>query len=340
MNSVVNLSWEQAQKLGSNTLSSFGVLQDTANCVAEALVLADSDGQPSHGIARIPSYIEQLLNGKVNGVAKPTVKALKPSCIEVNANGGFAYPAIQCAVDALLESSPKQGISMAAVIDSHHCGVAGHPVEKLANEGLIGMMFANTPKAIPVAGGTRPIFGTNPIAFAAPRLESDPIVIDLSLSVAARGKIVFAAKNNQSIPMDWGFDQDGNPSTNPESVLAGSLNSIGGAKGAALAFMVEVLAGAFVKSQFGFEASSFLDGKGSPPKTGQFLICMNAAEFNSEFLLSVERLIREIKFEQGARLPGERRFSIRRKSIKNGIRYPQNLIDSLQILQQQIGGNQ
>ena len=333
MNSVVNLSWEQAQKLGSNTLRSYGVRQETADCVAEALVLADSDGQPSHGIARLPSYIEQLLSCKVDGITKPTIKALKPACIEVNANGGFAYPAIHCAVEALSEACTKQGISMAAVIGSHHCGVAGHPVEKLANRGFIGMIFANTPKAIPMAGGTRAIFGTNPIAFAAPRLARDPIVIDLSLSVVARGKIVLAAKNNQSIPIDWGFDQDGNPSTNPEAVLAGSLNSIGGAKGAALAFMVEILAGAFVKSQFGFEASSFLDGKGSPPKTGQFLICMNAEEFNSDFLLNIERLVQEVKIEQGARLPGERRFLLRREAIKSGIKYPQNLIDSLRDLQ-------
>ena len=295
-------------------------------------MLADADGQSSHGLARIPSYAVQLQSRKVNGSAKPSIRRLDAGSIEVRANGGFAYPAIELAVNSLTESGKEHGITMAAIVGSHHCGVAGHPVEKLARKGYIGLMFANTPKAMAAADGTRAVFGTNPISFACPRSSSDPIVIDLSLSVAARGKIAMAARQGESIPQDWGLDESGKASTDPNEVLKGSLKAIGGAKGAALAMMIEIIAAAFCNSRFGFEASSFYDGQGGPPEVGQLLICLAPNTYNQHFLQRIELLTAEILKDECTRIPGEMRFAQRKKSFENGLEYPQKLIDSIRDL--------
>ena len=332
MNSRVILSFQEAQNLASAALRAHGASPDIADCVASALVLADADGQNSHGLVRVSSYAEQLRSQKVNGQAEPFLTRTNSSTIEVKANYGFAYPAIKLAVNSLIESCGPQGIMMAAVIGSHHCGVAGHPVEILARNGFIGIMFANTPKAMAAPGGKHALFGTNPISFACPRIEYEPVVVDLALSQAARGKIVVAAEQGKLIPDDWGIDVKGNPTTDPKEVLRGSMKVFGGEKGAALAMMIEILAGAFLNSNFGFEASSFLDDKGKPPNVGQLLICFNATQFNPDFKERVETLIAKISEEPNTRIPGMRRFINRKAALASGISYPKSLIEFIRIL--------
>ena len=324
------LSFRDASKLSARVLVAQGAKQSVAKCVADALVLADADGQQAHGLSRLPSYVEQIRSSKVDAKASPVVHCTESGNLEVTANGGFAYPALELAVEGLVElSATNGGIHMAAICSSHHCGVAGHPVEKLARQGFIGVMFANTPKAIHGFGQRkRAVFGTNPIAFACPRINNDPIVVDLSLSQVARGKIVEASKQKRPIPSDWGVDEFGDASTDPDAVLKGSLNAIGGAKGIALAMMVEIFAGAFVRSNFGFKASSFFDSVGEPPGVGQLILCLNPHEYNRECLEQVEDLIQELLRSEGARIPGEKRFENREKAYRNGLKYPIGLIDS------------
>ena len=336
MESSTFLSFDEAQSLASKALQFNGTKTEVANCVASALVLADADAQASHGLERIPSYIGQLRSSKVDGQASPTSRRVKPSSVEVKANGGFAYPAIELAIDCLKTVCMEQGIAMAAIVGSHHCGVMGHPVEKLARAGFIGIMFANTPKAMAVFGGKSPLLGTNPIAFACPRTEeNDPLIIDTSLSEVARGKIVLAAKRGDRVPDHWGVNSSGEPTSDPNEILEGGLNPIGGTKGATLAIMVEILAGAFVRSNFGFQAASFFDGEGGPPNVGQLIICMNAEEFNAEFNEHVELLMLEIERNPYARIPGSRRLVNRASAINNGLEYSQILIDSISRLSNQ-----
>lgn len=329
----IKLTCDAARSLASRALSAQGAEDDVADCVASALVLADADGQPSHGLSRTPSYVEQMLAQKVDGKKLPCVTKKGASSIEIDANGGFAYPALELAVQQLTDLCDTQGgISMAAISGSHHCGVAGHPVEKIARKQYLGLMFANTPKAMHAFGGSKSVFGTNPISFACPRKAADPIVIDLSLSVAARGKIVQAAKQGRAIPDSWGVDPQGQPSTDPDSVLQGSLNAIGGIKGMALAMMVEILAGALANSHFGFQASSFFDGEGGPPRVGQLMLSINPFEFNPDFIDSVEFLIQELAAtsSNSFRVPGVRRFQARKQSIASGLTYPESLITQIE----------
>ncbi len=326
----MHISFADAQSLARNALIQQGADIRIAHSVAAALTLADADGQSAHGLSRIPSYVEQMHCQKVDATAFPLMRKSTHPSIEIDANGGFAFPALELAVDQLHESVRKNGgIAMAAITRSHHCGVAGHPVEKLARGGFLGLMFANTPKAMRAYGGVKAIFGTNPIAFACPRKKSDPIVLDMSLSIAARGKIVQAARQGSEIPDDWGVDRDGEPSADPIDVLNGSLNAIGGAKGTALALMVEILAGALVNSQFGFQATSFFDQQGAPPHVGQLLVCINPQEFNKNFFQQLELFVAEILSEPNVRLPGANRFLKRQIAIESGLQYSDRLIDTI-----------
>ena len=182
-------------------------------------------------------------------------------------------------------------------------------------------MFANTPKAIAPWGGTQAVFGTNPIAFAAPRKVKKPLVIDLSLSKVARGKILVASQQGNPIPEGWALDDRGKPTNNPDAALSGTMLPIGDAKGTALAFMVEVLAAALTSSMFGFEASSFFSAEGSPPGVGQLLMAIAPGPVsNGQFQTRLEDLIEEILNQDGdVRLPGDRRLELREKAFRDGI---------------------
>ena len=171
--------------------------------------------------------------------------------------------------------APESGIAMAALYHSHHFGQAGYHVERLAQQGLVALVLGNSPKAIAPWGGRDGVFGTNPIAFAAPRQNAEPLLIDLSLSKVARGKVMVAAKNGTAIPEGWALDKDGQPTTDAKAALEGTMIPLGDAKGAALVLMVEILAAAVTGANFGFEASSFFTADGPAPGVGQTLIAID-----------------------------------------------------------------
>ncbi|MGL5735182.1 MAG: Ldh family oxidoreductase, partial [Beijerinckiaceae bacterium] len=252
-----------------------GVTSQNARSVSRALVAAEADGLKGHGLSRVPTYAAMVKSGKIDGRAVPRASRPKPSVLAVDAAHGFAYPALDLALAELPAIARAQGIATASIVRSNHCGAAGLPCEALARQGLVALLFANTPAAIAPWGGQRAVFGTNPIAFAAPLAERDPVVVDLAVSKVARGPIVAAKQRGEKIPDGWALDPQGNPTTEPDKALAGTMLPLGDAKGAALAFMVETLAACLVGANLAYESSSFLDDKGGPPATGQLLIAID-----------------------------------------------------------------
>jgi (2R)-3-sulfolactate dehydrogenase (NADP+) len=321
---------DAARALARSVLTAAGAAGPVADSVADALVLAECDGQRGHGLSRLKAYADQVASGKVVGDAWPQVTRPRPATLHVDASHGFAYPAVDAAVDRLAELAPDQGLAAAAIGRSHHFGVAGHPVERLARSGLVALAFSNSPAAMAPWGGTTPLFGTNPIAFAVPRQDGDPVVVDLSLSKVARGKVNVAAQRGEAIPDDWALDADGRPTADPEAALAGSMRPAGDAKGAALAFMVELLSVAFTASNFGFEASSFFDADGPPPGIGQMLLAIAPDGFGSDaFAERLETLLAAMTAQDGVRLPGQRRFALRRAAEVEGLEVDAGLLAEL-----------
>ena len=312
------LTLGQTESLVADALTRCRTSRDNAICVARSLVAAEADGLKGHGLSRVPSYAAQAKIGKVDGLAVPAIERPRPGAAMIDARNGFAYPALDAAVALLPGMARAAGIAGAAIRRSHHCGAAGHPVERLAEQGLVAVMFANTPAAIAPWGGSIPVFGTNPIAFACPLPGRAPAVIDLALSKVARGNILAAKQKDERIPQGWALDAAGQPTTDPDAALAGTMLPVGDAKGTALALMVELLAAGLTGANFAAEASSFLDPEGPPPGTGQLIIAFDPAAFGG----SVARfgvLIASIESQLGARLPGTRRLAARRKAARDGL---------------------
>ena len=302
-----------------------------AASVARALAQAEIDGQKGHGLSRVPSYAAQARSGKVDGHATPTVTRTRPATLMIDVAHGFAYPAMDLAIAELPRIAAETGIAAAGFVRSHHFGVAGRHVERLAEQGLVALTVSNTPQAMAAWGGKRGVFGTNPIAFAAPRDSAPPIVIDMALTEVARGKIVAAAQKGEAIPLGWSVDKDGQPTTDAKAALDGTLLPSGGAKGAALALMVELLAAAVTGSLFAYEASSFLDQKGPPSSTGQLIIALDGSALgaNASMQARVAALALEIEQEADARVPGSRRYSLRDSARHNGVAVDAQMLSQL-----------
>ncbi|MDH3637830.1 MAG: Ldh family oxidoreductase [Gammaproteobacteria bacterium] len=331
--SEVVLTLSAAERLAVDVLTNHKTSEPNAREVAQVLVAAEAEGQAGHGLSRLPSYAAQSASGKVNGIATPLVERLSPAMSRVDARGGFAYPALTQAVRVLSDSVPETLVAAAAVWNSHHCGMAGYTVERLARDGLIALMFANTPKAIAPWNGQHAVFGTNPIAFAAPRANAAPVVIDMSMSKVARGKIMVAARQNRSIPLDWAVDTSGQPTSDPQAALDGSILPFGDAKGAQLALLVEILAAALTGSNLSYEASSFFSGAGDPPAVGQLLIAFAPDPVSGErFGERMECLTKAILAQSGTRLPGARRLALRAKAEVDGITIDTDLYQELNAL--------
>ena len=329
---MATLSLDEATALVTTALMRCGASEANAASVARALVGAEADGLKGHGLSRVPSYGAQVRSGKVRGHATVTVTRPRPAIVALDAAHGFAYPALEAAVAHLPEVARAQGLAAAPIRRSHHCGAAGRPVEALAAEGLVAILFANTPAAMAPWGGSRAVFGTNPIAFACPMPGRAPVVVDLSTSKVARGNIVAAKGRGEPIPEGWALDADGHPTTDPDAALMGTMVPLGDAKGTALALMVELLAAGLTGANFAAEASSFLDSDGDPPGTGQLILAFDAAAFAADALERFGVLASTIEAQDGARLPGTRRLVLRAGAAAEGLSVADALVADIRAI--------
>ncbi|MFO1191067.1 MAG: Ldh family oxidoreductase [Rhodoferax sp.] len=327
---MARLSLAQATELVERALRAAGAHAGMAASTARALVLAESQGLASHGLSRVPQYATHLRNGRADGAAVAQVARQKGAALLVDARQGLAFPACDLAVAQAVDTARALGVCFAGVTNSHHAGVLVDHLRAVADAGLVGLAFTNSPAAMPAAGGRHPVFGTNPVAAIFPRRDADPLMIDLSLSEVARGKLMVAAKEGRSIPAGWALDADGNPTTDPQAGMLGSMLPIGAVsspKGAMLALVVELLVTALIGAQFGFEASSFFVDEGNQPRIGQaFLVIDPGALAGSDrYFERMETLIAEMLVDDGVRLAGGRRLALQRTAHKDGIAIPEAL---------------
>ena len=330
---MARLTMTEAAAHVAHALQRAGASAAMADSTARALVLAEAQGLGSHGLSRVVQYATHLSNGRVNGSAEARVHRRKGGALLIDADEGLAFPACDLAVAEAVATARIQGIAFAGVSRSHHCGVLVDHMRAAADAGMVGLGFANSPAAMPAAGGKHPIFGTNPVAAVFPRRGADALMIDLSLSEVARGKLMVAAKKGDAIPLGWALDADGQPTTDPKAGMHGSMLPIGALsspKGAMLALVVELLVTALIGSQFGFEASSFFIDEGNRPRIGQAFIVIDPAALAGRdgFLDRIEVLITEMQLDEGVRLPGTRREALRRIAELDGVEVPDALLAS------------
>ncbi|MEL6315717.1 MAG: Ldh family oxidoreductase [Pseudomonadota bacterium] len=320
------LTIEEARALVVRAFAVSDVSPENAAKVADALIAAQVDGQGGHGLSRVASYAAQAASGKVDGHAVPQISRPTPSLLHVDAQYGFAFPALSLLIEELPEIAHKNGIAAGYVYRSHHCGQLGAHVEKLATAGIVALMVANSPPAMAPWGGSTALFGTNPIAFAAPRADGPPLVIDLSLSHVARGKVMAAAKSGEKIPEGWALDADGQPTTNATDALKGTMLPMGDAKGAALALIVEILCATLTGANPSYQATSFFEAEGAPPGVGQTIIAFSPDAAAPGFSARLEGLLQTIMAQDGTRLPGVSRQQKRSAAVAHGIDLPDHLL--------------
>ena len=328
------VSLVEAQTLGEKILMAHSVGQRNATLTIASLLRAEMEGLPSHGFSRIPYYAAQSAAGKVDGHAVPLVERPRPGVVTVDARCGFAFSAFADGLPVAARAAKESGVALLAVRNSHHAGVLGFPVADLAEQGLVALGFANSPASLAPYGGKKVTFGTNPLAMACPRKDAPPLVIDLSMGLLARGKILQAAKKGELIPEGAAVDAQGNPTRDPAKAFDGALLPFGGPKGYALALMVEIMSAALTGASLAIEASSLFTPDGPAPRLGQsFLIMDPAATAGASFVDRVEHLLTFISDQPGTRLPGDRRIGLSQQARQsNSIDLPEDLLAELRSL--------
>jgi (2R)-3-sulfolactate dehydrogenase (NADP+) len=324
----------QLSELATRALIQAGASRPMADATVRALLYADARGLPSHGLSRVLQYTTHLRNGRANGAAVAKVVKGKAAACLVDAEEGLAFPACELAIAEAIARAKTAGACFVGVTNSHHFGAAAYHLEAVAAAKMVGLAFGNSPSAMPAWGGKRGIFGTNPIAAAFPREHDVPLMIDLSLSEVARGKLMIAAKKGESIPLGWALDKDGKPTTDPKAGMEGTMMPAGGVKGAMLALIVELLCCALTGAAFGFEADSFFVDAGNRPRIGQaFLVIDPDALAGRElFFARIETLVSAMLAEDGVRLPGYRRSAIAEAAQRDGVEIPDALMADLRRL--------
>ena len=299
---------ERLTDVTARALRRAGASKAMAQATAKALVAAEAEGLGGHGLSRVALYCQHLREGRASGKAKPKIIKRKGATALIDADGGLAFPACELAVKEAITRAKKSGVSFIGVTNSHHMGALAYHLAPIAQAGMAGIALTNSPSAINAWGGKRAFYGTNPVAAIFPRKDAEPVVIDLSLTEVTRGKIMVYAKEGKAIPLGWAVDKDGNPTTDPKAALTGSLNAIGGVKGAALALMVEVLCAGLTGAAFSFENDSYFEA-GNKPRIGHAILAIDpgALAGSEAYFVRLEAMIAAMLHDEGVRLPGARR---------------------------------
>jgi len=313
-----------------------GTSPEVAGVLADNCARAERDGAHSHGVFRIPGYVSTLNSGWVNGAAVPVVEDVASGFVRVDAGNGFAQPALAAARPLLVEKARSAGIAVLAIRNSHHFAALWPDVEPFAEEGLVALSVVNSMTCVVPHGADRPLFGTNPIAFAAPRADGSPIVFDLATSAIAHGDVQIAARKGERVPPGTGVDSLGQPTQDPKAILeGGALLPFGGHKGSALSMMVELLAAALTGGHFSFEFDWSNHPGAKTPWTGQLLIVIDPSKTAGQnFAERSQELVRQMHAAGLKRLPGDRRHRSRAKAAVEGITIESEELSRLRVLAQ------
>ena len=326
---------DELLRLARNALEKAGANPVMAEAAAKHLVRAEEHGLPTHGMSRVPFYCGFLKNGRAEGAARPKMLSDRAAVCLIDNCDGLPYESAAWAIGEAIQRARRNGIGFAGITNSAHVGVLGIHLQQVAEAGMVGVAFTNSPAAIPPWGGKKALFGTDPVAFAFPREKGDPLVIDLALTTVVRGKIMVAMQKGEKIPEGWALDRNGKPTTDPkEAIEHGSLFPIGGAKGAMLALAFELICTSLTGAAIGSEADSFFSDQGNKPKIGHAFLAIDpgALAGQGRYFERVETVIRTMLADEGVRLPGSRRFASEKKLRSEGIEIADDLLAKIEKL--------
>jgi (2R)-3-sulfolactate dehydrogenase (NADP+) len=312
------ISLQELHKLCVAAARAHGASLLIARSLADATVDAEGCGQSIVGIAHFFDYLDAFDAGRINPLALPVLKRLKPAVFHSDAQGGIAQLGFDRAVRRFSAAAKKHGIALFTQFNSWSCGALGYHTERLAREGLLAFAATNASAMIAGGGAVKKIYGTNPMAFAAPVTGGPPLLIDQSSSSTAFVNVRAAAGRGEPIPDGWAIDRNGKPTTDPKAAMEGALLSFGGARGGNIAMMVEVLAAGLTGANWSLDAPPLFNGNQNSG-VGMSVIAIDPAVIDPDFSVRLANQLERLVKEFGVHVPGVSKANTRAKAEREGV---------------------
>ena len=337
---------EDLKKFAEGVFSAVGLPPASAAIVSESLVASDLRGVESHGICRIPVYVERIRIGAVNSRPQIRIHRNFPSIATVDGDNAMGVVVGVRAMDEAIELAGKAGMGTVSIRGGNHLGALAFYTKRAARAGYIGLTCTNAPPTMAPWGGRSPFFGTNPFSVTVPVAGGDPVVLDMASSVVARGKIILAAQKGDAIPEGWAIDEQGRPTSDPERALAGTVLPFGGYKGYGITLMIEVMAGILSGARFAPEVGGLYGGGKTAQDIGAFMAALNPGAFGvpaDEFDGRMSALMDGIRSCEKAEkvdriyLPGEIERENERERLQQGIAVPSEVAEELRAVAVEVG---
>ena len=334
-----NLDARLLRDWAARILMGCGMCDSDADLAADVLVRTDLRGYGTHGLVRLGAYWERLRDGSFNARAAMR-HTVVPGGIVLDADGAMGQLAATRAIELGLDALNDVASVLVSVRECGHLGALGVYALQAAEAGAICMLGQRTPPMLSMPGFARPAIGHNPIAFGCPVPDSDPLILDIACSVAARGHILRAAREGRAIPSDWAVDEDGLPTTDADRALKGALLPMGGHKGLGIAMMMECLAGA-LSGASADQRKNELTHSGAGGRQGAFCWLVKPGAFIAQdvFFDGMAQWTRNYQDLGGekARVPGSRGAKNERHMLSHGLELPESVIADLFKLAQATG---
>lgn len=326
-----NVTIEELKQLIYNKLCCTGINHEHATIVSDVLSFADARGIPSHGVMRLEHYINRIKHKSIKVNPNISITPVNHILSKIDGDQALGHIVAKLATDQAISLARNSGVGIVSVSNTSHSGAVGYYAHEMAQQNMIGIIFTQADALVAPFGGKIPYLGANPITFGVPTGLEYPLVLDMSTSQVSFGKVMLAKDKGHLIPLDWGLDENGVPTDDPNKVK--SLQPMAGAKGYGLAILVDVLAGILAGETFGRHINPMYGDLNEPRNLGQFFIVLNPEMFvgTSFFLNQIQQMISELQASPAATddgnvfVPGERSFKNAQKAIKSGIQLSDQL---------------
>ncbi len=338
MSGRVYVEHDEAEAFAKALLVAHGVPKKDAATVAACLVRADLRGVETHGLTRLPGYLDRVRRGLINPRPKLFPKRVAPAAAALDGQNGFGFVIGTRAMTEAISLARKSGIGIASVRRSTHFGMAAYYVLQALDAGFVALVFTNASRAMPPWGGREALLGTSPLAAGAPGGKLAPFVLDMSPAVAARGKIRIAEKRGEKIPLGFALDGEGRPTSDPTEALKGVVLPIGGPKGSGLSMLMDIFGGVLSGAAFAGDVTDQYKVFDRAQNVGHFFLAMRPDLFVSkkEYRARMDTLVERVRACPRAEgfdeilMPGELEAREEEKRARSGIPYSAAEIDPLQ----------
>jgi len=316
----------------------FGLNQDHAKISAKALINAELVGAYGHGLSRLKMYCDRISKKVINPKPKIKIKKISQSISHIDADDSIGFVAADMAIKKAISNAKKTGIGLVAVRNSGHYGLSGYYAEQAVKKNLVTMIYTNAPPAIAPHGAIKSLFGTNPICFGTPSGSKAPFILDTSISMINRGKIRFASKNNQKIPIGVALDKFGKPTTDANKALKGVQLPIAGFRGSGLAWMVDILSGVLTGGNHAGRVKDPFEDFSGPQNIGHLFITFKTnlfvKDYNNRIKDNIKKVKRlpKVKGLKEIMYPGQNKYKRYKMNLNKEIKISKIIKEELEIL--------